>query len=129
MLGWPGSSDMTSPHGPGSHVGSVRRRSRRKALPRNRGGLSPAREPGGALSRRQGKPIAPARDRPAPEGPPLLRAGESCQLAAGLPSAGTQVLWFGSYLAGAATPETGQVIAEVRGFVSVGPVPPLVPAQ
>jgi hypothetical protein len=48
---------------------------------------------------------------------------------AGPPSAGTQVLWFGSYLAGAATPGTGQVIAEVRGFVAVGPVSPLAPAQ
>jgi DDE superfamily endonuclease len=39
MLGRPGSSDTTSPHGPGSHVGSVRRRSCRKSTTRNRGGL------------------------------------------------------------------------------------------
>jgi hypothetical protein len=54
MLGRPGSSDMTSPHGPGSHVGSVRRRSCRKALPRNRGGLR-------SCPRTRRRPLTPTR--------------------------------------------------------------------
>ena len=54
MSGRPGSSDMTSPHSPGSHVGSVRRRSCRKALPRNRGGLR-------SCPRTRRRPLTPTR--------------------------------------------------------------------
>ena len=72
MLGRPGGSRTCAPHSPGSHVGSVRRRSCWKALPRNRGGrrscprtrrrpLTPTRK---AYSARAGPSSSPDLDEP-----------------------------------------------------------------